>query len=1076
VAVTGESLGRLFVELGLADEAFMSGVKGALVEVGRLKDGVVKAGKTAAAGIKPLAEVMVQVTDREKKAAEATRQHTATEQKRAAALGLTVAQLREMDRALKSITEAETKARLATEASTAATKEAMDAEKARAAALNAADAFAANRAARGLGDDGSDGGGAAEEVADAAGGGAMEDIATLAALAVTMSVVTDGMEAAVLAASAYNNAFEGLRSVARAFGHDQDAVQEAAENLAADGLMSAADAAQAFKNALATGYSLEQATELLSGLKEQAVFNRQAHYSLGEAVIAVTDGIKNENSTLADATGTTQNLSKMWEAYAEQLGKAPGQLTAAEKRQASYNGFLNETKRSAGDLAKAQTTLAGTIAMTDTATKKAQVSVGEALTPAYRLFLEVVGKVASAVGYLAETYPEMTAGVLSAVVALGALTTAMAAASAAAVYLQASLGPVGWASLAVSALIAGAIAAYTAFTNSTEEAAKSQEELAAAMGDVTLAGALKRQRLSFDALREAEVELQEARESFFPTDERHLRMLELKVEALRETAIAAEDAIEGERELQAERDRAAAGVAATTEAEKKLAELRKDNLSEVDALEAEMNEVLNSLANATPDVLENIRAEYMKKISEAQQKAAAGGEAAAAKLQAQIDKAKSSIEGLQAMVDDADARASTARAEVSGQDPAIADLEAKLRAVALATDKAIEDAREITDAKAREAATDAVIFAGQAAKDAAVREWAALGEVEAQAEADAYEKKQADRRKRTADLVNKIERAAMTESQRLASERDAALLAAYDATEAQKVAITESYNKQIADADAELAKKRVKEANKVRDAYVSTFSQIVGKIESVASTIAGRHVEQMELVQAQLDAAEEGEISLTETQKAQLEARLKAQKSAAMAAFAVQKAMAIVSIAINTATAIMSLYAQLPLPAAIAASIVVGALGAVQIGLVASEQPEFEKGGMITEAHRRQSPGTARGASVNADLHVGEGVLTAGRGMSAVGGAAGLAMLNAGIPLGALAGVTGGRVAAGASSAPPMAGGRQGAGNGGAPIRLQTMLDGSVVDDVMVTRWENGQSQIQRRVYKAAGVRVGLAR
>jgi hypothetical protein len=246
-----------------------------------------------------------------------------------------------------------------------------------------------------------------------------------------------------------------------------------------------------------------------------------------------------------------------------------------------------------------------------------------------------------------------------------------------------------------------------------------------------------------------------------------------------------------------------------------------------------------------------------------------------------------------------------------------------------------------------------------------------------------------------------------------------------------------------------------------------------------------------EAEQEQLDEAiANGEI-LTAEKKKQLEAQNTAQRAAYMRAFVIQKAMAIASIAIDTARSIMSVYAQLPFPAAVAASIALGALGVTQAAVVAGEQPQFEEGGLVTEEHRRRSPGMARGASVNADLHVGEGVLTSDTGMRAVGGARGLQLANLGVPLVPAyalrsSSVRGGSVTGGASasgsSPPPFApgsgpGGRAGGrSSASGPIMLTSVLDGKVVDKVTVSNWQNGRGEVKRLVYSTAGVRVGLDR
>lgn len=1218
MAVTGESLGRLFVELGLADDQFLSGVKNALQQVGALRDGVVKAGKTAAEGMKPLTTAIVQVTDAERKAAEAVRAFSANESARAQALGLSVQQLRQMDSALKAVAAAEGKAMeaaaqavnagikplatafaqvteaekravasmVAAEASekararalgitigqlreldrahkaaaqaaqaqaaaemktAAAEKAAGDAALAEAAALKARTTVASDSARKGLAVAGSQTSTSAFGSAQSSGLAVVtptstaDQVTQLAAIGIAVQQVTSALGNAVVASSQYSNAFSGLRSVANSFGQDADAAQAAAEKLAADGLLPAGQAAQGFKNALASGYSIEQATKLLEGLKEQAIFNRQAHYDLGGAIVATTEGIKNEQSILADATGTTTNLSQMWKQYAEQLGKAPGQLTAAEKRQAAYNGFLAETARSAGDLAKAQETLAGSIAKSETATKRAQVALGDALAPAYRLFLDVITAVAEAFSTLAKDFPGVTAGVATTVVALGTMATALSAARTAALLFQSSLGPVGMALAAISVAIGVAVTAYTAFSDAATESAEAQKKLQDALEDAGVPAALKRQQAAMDALAAAERELNDTQDGFSIASKKQVEVLKAKAEARRRELIEANRAVDTERELATERERLAGQTGATEEAEKKLAELREDNMDEPARLEEEMNRVLNSMAKATPDVLEGIRAEYLQKIAKAQAKAAKDGESATAKLQKQIDAARKSVLALQALAEEADRNASTARAEAGGQDPAIAVLEERLRAVATATDAALEDAQQISNEKARALAIEAATVAGEAAREAVVREWTTNGELAAEAEAEAYRKKQVEKRAKTVELLNEIDKAAAEDSavgdlladvpesaragmtaaaKDLVDIRDEAareLAAGVWSSEEERAVAAEYFNGKIEDAEKALLERRKAALKELQAAYIETFSSVVSGLESVSADIATVFGEEIESIDAKLEASEEAqalqiqaekegieslsdadqaaleqaiqnEEILTESQRMQQEARRGQAREAYLVAFNLNKAAAIGSIIVDTAQAVMNA-ATLPYPANIAAGIAMAALGAVQIGIVAAEEPAFERGGMITDEHRRRSPGSASGASVAANVHVGEGILTAGQGMSAIGGPAGLQLANMGIPLVPAYAARPSSVRGGASNSAPALGSapppfaprsasRGGGGGSGEvpPIRFQSVIDGKVIDEVQVRAWDTGQSEVKRRVYRSAGVRAGLDR
>lgn len=177
-------------------------------------------------------------------------------------------------------------------------------------------------------------------------------------------------------------ALAGLSSVAKAYNQDQAAVSEGAKNLVSYGLLSVQESAQGLKNLLSSGLSLDQAIQLMKGLQEQAIYNKQAHYGLGQAVVATTEGIRNENSITADATGTTENLFKMYEKYAKSLGASVINLTQAQKAQAAFNGFMRETAKSQGDYQKAMNDATGAVLLFNSSVDLAKSSLGELLLPA----------------------------------------------------------------------------------------------------------------------------------------------------------------------------------------------------------------------------------------------------------------------------------------------------------------------------------------------------------------------------------------------------------------------------------------------------------------------------------------------------------------------------------------------------------------------------------------------------------------------------------------------------------------------------------------------------------------------
>ena len=138
-------------------------------------------------------------------------------------------------------------------------------------------------------------------------------LGTLAAQGIqrALSFVKDEMRNSVNAAVEYTTAMLGLSSVAGAFGESQKDAKQAAEDLAADGLLTVADAAMGLKNLIASefNFSLEQAIQIMKGFKDSAAFNRQGTLEYGQAIVGATQGIKNLNSIMVDNAGLTTNLS-----------------------------------------------------------------------------------------------------------------------------------------------------------------------------------------------------------------------------------------------------------------------------------------------------------------------------------------------------------------------------------------------------------------------------------------------------------------------------------------------------------------------------------------------------------------------------------------------------------------------------------------------------------------------------------------------------------------------------------------------------------------------------------------------
>lgn len=178
------------------------------------------------------------------------------------------------------------------------------------------------------------------------------------------------------------SAFRGLEAVANYSGVGIGRAMQEAEKLAADGLITVADASKALQNLLARGYNIDQAVQTITRLKDAAAFNRAAQLSMGEAVVSASEGLKNENSILVDNAGVTKNVSVLWKEYAASVGKGVTELTQSEKIQAEVAGILRETEGQLGNSEKAMAGYQGQMAAADSEQRKFAASMGQLLAPA----------------------------------------------------------------------------------------------------------------------------------------------------------------------------------------------------------------------------------------------------------------------------------------------------------------------------------------------------------------------------------------------------------------------------------------------------------------------------------------------------------------------------------------------------------------------------------------------------------------------------------------------------------------------------------------------------------------------
>jgi hypothetical protein len=149
----------------------------------------------------------------------------------------------------------------------------------------------------------------------------------------------------------------------------------ASMKLAADDLISVGDATRALSSLLRQGFGLDEAIQLVKRFKDEAVLTAASQEDIGKAVA--------ENAKKVTASREAQ------EAYAASVGKQVGELSAAEQRQAAFNATMRESASAAGAAQRGVDELSQAQNRARTSIDQLQRGLGEQLTPALTLMVEV---------------------------------------------------------------------------------------------------------------------------------------------------------------------------------------------------------------------------------------------------------------------------------------------------------------------------------------------------------------------------------------------------------------------------------------------------------------------------------------------------------------------------------------------------------------------------------------------------------------------------------------------------------------------------------------------------------------
>ena len=313
-------------------------------------------------------------------------------------------------------------------------------------------------------------------------------IAMSATIVASLAQIGSAIKSCVNEYNSYTQAMNGLQNIADYTGQNMEELTEIMNKFSKYGLTQT-DIATAIKNFSLMGYTAEETEQMIMALTESAISNRQACYTVSEAVRMASEGYKNGISTLSDAAGVTENLSVMESKYAESIGKTVGQLTEAEKNQAYLNRTMEAAAPFAGAAAQYMETLAGKQGEYSQAMRETQVAYAEALEPTLAKIEEMKAKAIETIGDLISVNDSATVGITTFIVTLGTLALGLTAVKKAYDVYQASAlkatittqgftaalaaNPLGAIAVAISVVVSGLVA----LKNATDEQREAQNKL-----------------------------------------------------------------------------------------------------------------------------------------------------------------------------------------------------------------------------------------------------------------------------------------------------------------------------------------------------------------------------------------------------------------------------------------------------------------------------------------------------------------------------------------------------------------------------------------------------------------------
>lgn len=252
-------------------------------------------------------------------------------------------------------------------------------------------------------------------------------LAMSATAVLSLGKIVSAIKDCVTEYNSYTQSMSSLQNVSEYTGESMQDLSGIMNKFGA--YMTKTDLSTTIKNFSLMGFTAEQTEQMIEALTNSAIRNRNANYTVSEAVKVASEGYRQGLSTLSDSAGVTENLSVMLDNYAKSIGKTASQLTDAEKNQA----YLNRTMYAAEPFASAMSdyleTLAGKQGQYSQAMRETQVAYTEALEPMLTKLTEGSTGLLNIINSLISQHPTLTTGMTTFVVTITGVTVALAALS-----------------------------------------------------------------------------------------------------------------------------------------------------------------------------------------------------------------------------------------------------------------------------------------------------------------------------------------------------------------------------------------------------------------------------------------------------------------------------------------------------------------------------------------------------------------------------------------------------------------------------------------------------------------------